>query len=260
MAEMSQEQHDPAGSTGVFLYGVVPSDVEPEAGAEGIGSPPGHLKTVRQDGIAALISEVRIDQPLGRPADLNTYEHILNDVALVTPVLPVRFGTVMTTADAVEDWLRARHDELESALTEFDGRIQYTVHGRFREPEFLSRLLAENAAAAELADQIRGASEMESRQQRIQLGEMIARAVEQRQQAENHDLVEAVGQYAVDSTVLPPSHEMDAVHVAWLVEMDQEEEFVQAVEEFAEQRQDLIRMRLLGPLAPYDFVAARPGG
>ena len=257
---MSQDQHDSAGSTGVFLYGVVPSDVEPDVGAEGIGSPPGQIKAVREDGIAALISEVDVDQPIGRPADLNAYEHLLNEVALVTPVLPVRFGTVMTTADAVEEWLRDRQDQLASALNEFDGRIQYTVHGRFHEPEFLSRFLAEDAAAAELADQIRGASEMESREQRIQLGQMIAQAVERRQEAENRDLVEAVGRYAVDSTVRPPSHEMDAVHVAWLVEMDQEDEFVQAVEEFAEQRKELIRMRLLGPLAPYDFVAARPGG
>jgi hypothetical protein len=120
-------------------------------------------------------------------------------------------------------------------------------------------LLAEDESAAELAEQIRGHSDEESRQQRIELGEMISHAVEQRQQAEIQELTQAAERHAVANAVRPPSHEMDAVNVAWLVEMDQEDEFIQAVEEFAEHKRDLIQMRLLGPLAPYDFVAAQPG-
>lgn len=46
------------------------------------------------------------------------------------------------------------------------------------------------------------------------------------------------------------------MNVAFLVATDDEEDFVRAVEDFAEQRRDLIRMRLLGPLAPYDLVSA----
>jgi hypothetical protein len=97
---------------------------------------------------------------------------------------------------------------------------------------------------------------METREQRIRLGEMISQAVELRREAENRELIDALTPYAVANAPRQPSNELDAMNVAFLVGADDEEDFVRAVEDFAEQRRDLIRMRLLGPLAPYDFVSA----
>ena len=245
-----------AQENGLFIYGIVPSDVEPTPEAEGVGSPPGEVTAVRHGELAALVSEVGLEEPLGRPDDLTAYERLLDGTAVVAPVLPVRFGTVVTGADAVEDLLAAHHDRFAAALDEVEDRLQYTVHGRFDEQEFISGFLAENGAAAALADHVRGRPEMESREQRIRLGEMISQAVELRREAENRDLIDAVGRYAAADAPLPPSHELDAVRVSFLVAGDEEDEFVQAVEDFAEQRRDLIRMRLIGPLAPYDFVSA----
>ncbi|MGY0005596.1 GvpL/GvpF family gas vesicle protein [Micromonospora sp. I033] len=245
-----------AQQNGLFLYGIVPSDVEPTPEAEGVGSPPGEVTAIRHGELAALVSEVGLEEPLGRPADLTAYERLLDGTAVVAPVLPVRFGTVVTGADAIEDLLAAHHDRFAAALDELEDRLQYTVHGRFDEQEFISGFLAENDAAAALADEVRGRPEVESREQRIRLGEMISQAVELRREAENRDLIDAVSRYAVADAALPPSHELDAVRVSFLVADDEEDEFVQAVEDFAERRRDIIRMRLIGPLAPYDFVSA----
>ncbi|GAA3756678.1 GvpL/GvpF family gas vesicle protein [Micromonospora maritima] len=242
--------------TGLFIYGIVPSDVEPTPDAEGVGTPPGEVLAIRHGELAALVSEAGLEEPLGRPADLTAYERLLDGTAEVAPVLPVRFGTVVTGEDAVHDLLAAHHDRFADALAEFEDRVQYTVHGRFDEREFIGELLAGDPDAAALADQVRGRPEVESREQRIRLGEMISQAVELRREAENRAAVDAVDGLVVADSPRQPSHELDAVNVAFLVRVDDEEEFVRAVEEFAEQRRDLIRMRLIGPLAPYDFVSA----
>ncbi|MFR9779310.1 GvpL/GvpF family gas vesicle protein [Micromonospora sp. MS34] len=245
-----------ADTNGLFIYGIVPSDVETTPDAEGVGNPPGAVTVIRHGELAALVSAVGLEEPMGRPADLTAYEQLLNGTAEVAPVLPVRFGTVVTGEDAVDELLEAHHDRFAGALDELENRRQYIVHGRFDESAVVGGFLAENASAAALADQVRGRSEAESREQRIRLGEMIGQAVELRREAENRSLIEAVGRHTVANVARPPSHELDAVNVAFLVGADDEEEFVRAVEEFAEQRRDLIRARLRGPLAPYDFVSA----
>ncbi|MFU8874868.1 GvpL/GvpF family gas vesicle protein [Micromonospora sp. SL4-19] len=245
-----------AQETGLFIYGIVPSDVEPTPEAEGVGSPPGEVTAIRHGELAALVSAVGLEEPLGRPADLMAYETLLDGTVVVAPVLPVRFGTVVTGEDAVDELLDAHHDRFAAALAELEDHLQYTVHGRFDEQEFIGGFLAGNASAAALADQVRGRPEAESREPRIRLGEMISQAVELHREAENRELIDAVGRYAVADVARPPSHELDAVNVAFLVGTDDEEEFVRAVEEFAEQRRGLIRMRLRGPVAPYDFVSA----
>jgi hypothetical protein len=254
---MTDKPSQPAGETGLFVYAIVPSDVEPTGDAEGIGSPPSQVTTIRQGKLAALVSEIDLAQPLGRPADLMAYQRLLDATAAVAPVVPVRFGAVLGDAGAVRDLLDAHQDRFATALGELESRVQYTVRGRFDEAEFIGALLERDAAVAALADQIRGRPEPECRQQRIQFGELVNRAVERSRDAETQELIDAVGPHAVTHAAGPPSHELDAMNVSFLVDLDNEEEFVQAVRDFAEQRRNLVQMRLLGPLAPYDFVSAQ---
>ncbi|NYF55604.1 GvpL/GvpF family gas vesicle protein [Micromonospora purpureochromogenes] len=245
-----------ANETGLFIYGIVPSDVEPTPDAKGVGDPPGEVTAVRHGDIAALVSEVGLEEPVGRPADLTAYQELLDGTAAVAPVLPVRFGTVVTGPDAVVDLLDAHQDRFADALDEFEGKIQYILHGRYDEQAVIGAVLAENPAAADLAAQVRGQPEDATREHRIRLGEIISQAVELRREADNAELVQALSAVSVANAIRPPSGELDSVHAAFLVEADREAEFVDAAEEFAGPRRQLMRIRLLGPLAPYDFVSA----
>ncbi|WP_433264783.1 GvpL/GvpF family gas vesicle protein [Micromonospora vinacea] len=245
-----------ADETGLFVYGLVPADVEATPDAAGVGDPPGEVTVIRHGDIAALVSAVPLDTPLGRSADLRAYQDLLDGTAAVAPVLPVRFGTVVTGPDAVLDLLRPHHDRFAAALAEFEGRVQYVVHGRFEERALLRGILDENPTAARLAEQVRGRAEAATREPRIRLGELISQAVELRRETENRRLLDASAEYVVSTQLRPPSHEMDAAHVAVLVDTDREAALVDALEEYAQDRRGLLRLRLLGPLAPYDFVAA----
>ncbi|MEU4336788.1 GvpL/GvpF family gas vesicle protein [Micromonospora lupini] len=243
-----------ADETGLFIYGLVPADVEATPDAAGVGDPPGEVTVVRHGDLAALVSEVPLEAPLGRAADLRAYQELLDGTAVVAPVLPVRFGTVVTGPDAVLDLLRPHHDRFAAALAEFEGRVQYVVQGRFDEQALLRAVLDESPAAAGLADQVRGRAEAASREPRIRLGELISQAVELRREAENRRLLDVTAEYVVATQLRPPTHEMDAAHVALLVDTDREDALVDVLETYAQDRRGLLRLRLLGPLAPYDFV------
>ncbi|WP_198602342.1 GvpL/GvpF family gas vesicle protein, partial [Rhodococcus opacus] len=83
-------------TTGVYVYGIVPADVEAEDDAVGVDD--SRVSTVRHGDIAALVSEISVDRPIGKPADLQAHAHLLDGVARVAPVLPLRFGAVLTDA------------------------------------------------------------------------------------------------------------------------------------------------------------------
>jgi hypothetical protein len=55
--------------------------------------------------------------------------------------------------------------------------------------------------------------------------------------------------------VRPPTHDEDAANVALLVDAARRDEFEGAVDRLAQEWRDRVDVRLLGPLAPYDFVA-----
>lgn len=240
---------------GVYVYGIVPGDVRAEAGTSGLGDPPGELRVVRHGEVAALVSDVRLDRPLGRPQDLLAHEELLDAIAAEVPVLPLRFGSMLASDDAVARQLLAEHgDEFAAMLRELDGHAQYIVRGRYAEQAVLAEILADDKRAAALRDEIASTDPDAAREQRIALGELVSEAIEAKRTADTRALGEALGDMVAASVVRPPTHEFDAAHAAFLVRNDQAGELRQAVKQLAGQWQGRIELRLIGPLAAYDFV------
>jgi Gas vesicle synthesis protein GvpL/GvpF len=240
---------------GLLLYGVVPADVEPTADAQGVGDPPGPVQVISHNHIAALVSEVRVDQPLGRPNELRAYEQLLDGTAAVAPVLPVRFGAVLADEDAVIDLLSRYEEAFRSALDELEGRVQYAVRGRYVEEVLLTEVLNESVEAQQLREQIRQLPVDASINLRAELGELVHQAVEAKRDADTQRLVDALAPLADEVLVRPATHEQDITNLALLVETDRSAEFENGVSQLAEEWADRATLRLLGPLAPYDFVA-----
>jgi hypothetical protein len=242
-------------STGTYVYGLVPADVEMSEDVLGVGNPPGKVRLIRHGEIGALVSEVSLTSRLGTPDDLVTHERLLDATAAEVPVLPIRFGAVMTTPDGVVDeLLEPHHDDFLAALNELEGRVEYVIKARYVERTVLTEILAENPEAARLREEIRTQPEELTRQARIQLGELVERAIAAKRQADTEALTEDLASLGVLIAERPPSHEHDAAQVAVLIEAERDDELEEVVEEFAAGAEGRITLRLLGPLAPYDFV------
>jgi hypothetical protein len=262
-APAKSEQTAKAGnSRGWYVYGIVPGDVELDPETRGVGDPPAKVDLVRSGDLAALVSEVDKDQPLGRPEDLMAHQQLLDAAAPEAPVLPLRFGAVLSDKDAVaSELLDANHDDFAAALSELEGRVQFVVKGRYEEDAVLKEVLAENPEADDLREQIRAhGDEDATRDLRIQLGEMISEAITAKREADTRKVGDALEPVAVASNVREPSHERDAANVAVLVETAKQDDLERAVSELAKEWEGRVDVRLLGPMAPYDFVVTKAPG
>ncbi|MCA2225698.1 GvpL/GvpF family gas vesicle protein [Nonomuraea aurantiaca] len=245
-------------TAGVYIYGLVPEDVEVSSDARGVGDETSEIRLVRHGEIAALVSDVTLDRPLGTPDDLFRHGALLDATAAEVPVIPLRFGSVMTNEEAVvEELLTPHHDEFRSALDELEGRAEYVIKGRYVDQTLFREVLSEIPEAAQLREQIQGQPEDLTRNARIRLGELINQAVVAKREADTQAVAEEVGPLATLTVIREPSHEQDAVHVAVLMETDRQDELERVVNEFAERWSERVEMRILGPLAPYDFITAR---
>ncbi|MFI6600247.1 GvpL/GvpF family gas vesicle protein [Nonomuraea sp. NPDC050536] len=248
--------------TGTYVYGVVPADVEVAEDARGVGDPPAPVKVVRHGELAALVSDVALDRPLGRPDDLVAHEQLLDATAAEVPVLPFRFGAVLANAEAVtEELLTPHHDELVEALKELEERAEFVVKGRYVEQAVIREVLDENPQVAQLRDEIKEQPEEVSQAARIQLGEIVNQAINAKREADTQALVVVLQPLTDFVVVRDPSHELDAAHLAVLIETERQDELQEAVDEFAQEHEGRIELGLRGPLAPWDFVAAaKPEG
>jgi hypothetical protein len=244
-----------ARTTAVYVYGIVPADVEVEPEAEGIGNPPAPVKVVREGDIAALVSPISTDEPLGRPECLQAHARLLDGTAAVAPVLPMRFGAVVANEEAVADeLLRQNHDEFAAALRALEGHAQYVVKGRYEEGTILREVVSESADAQHLRQQLAGMSEEASRQARMALGEIVVNGLESKRIADTEAVIKALDGIAKQVNNREPTHELDAVNLAVLAAVDDEADLQDVVDDLTREWNGRVQVRLLGPLAAYDFV------
>lgn len=245
--------------TGYLVYGVVPGDVEETGDARGLGD--AAVTVVTHGRVGALVSEVTLDRPLGKPDDLVAYQRLLDSTATAVPVLPMRFGAVMTDIDAVEGLLADQHDRYADLLERIDGHAEFVVRARYVMDSVLPEILESNEEAGELRDAIRGQPEELTGNARLRLGEIVYQTIEAERQRDTRRLVEVLGDTVAECRELPPTHEEDAAHLAVMVPTAKRDEFDEALRKLADDEwRGWATVRLLGPLAPYDFVQASENG
>ena len=260
--ETSALQGGEPRARGWYIYGIVPGDVEMNDDTRGVGNPPGKVGVVRHGDIAALVSEIDTSQPLGRPEDLLAHQQLLDSASTEAPILPLRFGAVVANQEAVTGELLApHHDAFAKALSELEGCAEFVVHGRYVEEKILAEVLSEDTEAARLRDGIRAAGDEDAtRDEQIRLGELISYAITAKREADTRAAGDAIASHCVATSVRQPAHELDAVNVALLVKTAEQAGLEKAVEKLARDWTGRVNMRLLGPMAPYDFVTtSQPG-
>jgi hypothetical protein len=239
--------------TATYVYGLVGADAKLPDDLTGLG-PSGTVSTIAHGDVAAIVSDVPTDRPLGTRDDLLAHETVVDAVAASAAVLPMRFPAVVEADGVVDELLAPNHDRFVAALGELEGRVQYTLKGRYERDVVLGEVLEEHPEIRELQAEIRDLPEDATYHQRLRLGELVVGALEERRDAEAARLAQRLQAYAVGVAEHHPGQPDDVVNTAFLVERERTQEFEDAVEGLGEELHGRVRLRLLGPLAPYDFV------
>jgi hypothetical protein len=210
--------------------------------------------------LAALVSEAPAGLVKANRRNLMAHSAVLQAVIEQTCVLPMRFGVVMPSADAVRDVLLAEHeDRLLVQLDAFEQLVELDLKLLCPEEVLLRRVLKEEPDLAELNERLRGQSEDATYYERIRLGELVAQAAEARRAALLQQVVVRLEPLAVETEVAEPTHDEMLVNVAFLVARDRVAEFDDAVTALDGELGTHVRTNYVGPLPPYRFVDTATG-
>jgi Gas vesicle synthesis protein GvpL/GvpF len=238
----------------VYLYGVVQAHDGTEVEAPGVGAPDAGVRRIAHRDVAALVSDIEAG-PLAAARELRAHWRVLEDAIARATVLPVRFGTVLESDEAVvERFLTPRHDELARQLAELAGKVQLTVKGSYEEDRLMRGVVDGSPTIARLRESVRGRPKAATYYDRIKLGELVAAEVEQARERDTVLVLERLGPLAVATRHEPPSSPEGAVNTAFLVERTRVDEFSRAVAALTDELGDRMRLRYVGPLPPYSFT------
>lgn len=239
--------------TATYVYGLVASDAELPPDLVGIG-PSGRVSTIPHRRLAALVGDVPTDRALGTRDDLVGHERVLDLVASSEAVLPMRFPAVVEREGVVDELLAPHHDRFVEILAGLRGRVQFTLKGSYQQDVVLRELVETDEEIRSLRDRIDGLPEEATYYDRIRLGELVVGALEARREDDAARMLRALEPSAIRTVQRRPTDPQDVINAAFLVERAVQDEFCDAVEAVGREFEGRALLRLLGPLAPYDFV------
>ncbi|WP_067464681.1 GvpL/GvpF family gas vesicle protein [Actinomadura macra] len=248
----------PQGPTPQYVYGVIHAGAEIPSGITGLDDRP---VTAAGDGgrCAAVISDLPAGRALGERADLVAHQRVLNTLLDAgVAVVPFRFGAALSDRAAVEkDLLAGNAERLGQVLDQLEGRVEMRVKATYVQDAVLAEIMQDEPEVAELAARLREVPADAADAvyyDRVRLGELIARAMERRREHDGQALLEAAAPGAEAFVRKTPAREEDVLDASFLVDQGRRADFERAVDKLGEAHSERVRIRLIGPLPPYDFV------
>ena len=240
---------------GWFVYAVVDADSTLPGDLTGLDDQP--VQTVECGRVAAVVSRFRLERPPGRSADLLAFHRVVDGLAdAVEAVVPVSFGSVMLDE---ESHLRGPPGAQRGLVRRARRRRAGTRAAHRAGPLRPGRAAAGGRRRGPRDRPAARADPRPSRGSRTRRAGAARRARGRGRRASSYGSTPRP--CSRTSCRSPPPTWCDPVSglervldVAVLVDAAQREELENRLEVLAEEVHGRIRLRLLGPTAPYDFA------
>jgi hypothetical protein len=270
IAVAPRQQH-PATERGLYVYCVVSADAKLPAGLLGVEANGAPTLLAHED-LAAVVSHVplaefeeeRLREHLADMAwverTARAHEHMLEMIAGVTTLIPMRMCSIYRSEDGVREMLAHEHDALNAALEHLRGRAEWAVKVFAEQPPRATT----PAAEPEAAEQPNSGTDYMRRRQ----SERDARwTVDEELHAVSLTIHERLSEIAVGAITAPLQRSEVSGHEGqmllngvYLVESEHEQAFLGLVEQLGDEYAPLgLVLEPTGPWPAYNFVPGAIG-
>jgi len=238
----------------LWIYGIVPAGAELDELASREGLP--EVWLIELGDIAALVGEFSNQKDEQVAQQALWHAQVLEAAVHDAPVVPVAAGTVVDGGDdAVADELLEQHrDQFARYLQAVEPYVQMTLKVTYERDAVLREIIDSDQEIARLRASTHDRDEVESREGRVRLGELISAAVERLRERDADPILSLLNEIA--SRVAKDELEEDfmVLNASFLVARERLDEFNAGVEEIAEEGLGRTHFVLLGPMPAYSFL------
>jgi len=250
-----RKMKDAGQAEGRYLYAIIACPEPREFKTRGIGERGDVVHTINYRRLAAAVSASPIVEYENSRRNMMAHTVVLEEIMTECDILPVRFGTVATSAEAIEkQLLAARYEEFTALLEEMHGRVELGLKAFWHEGAAFEEVVRENERIRQLRAALQGRSLEETYYERIQLGEEVEKAL---------NLIRARDEEAILTRLKTFSHKTRTnkiisdrmvLNAAFLIERENSAAMDEAVKRLDEDFRDRLMFKYVGPVPPYNFV------
>ena len=238
---------------GKYIYGIIETAQDHRFGEIGLLGE--EVFTMGIDRLAMVISHYSTDeegQVKSSRKNLLAHQRVLERVMEEHVILPMKFGTIAQSMGEIHNILIRHEQNILRNLRNLDNKVELGVKAFWKDmPSIYNEVLERNEAIQSKKIEIAG---KENTNDLIEIGQMVEQALLDKKEEEAEQILEELKPLAMDSTQGKLMGEAMFLNASFLVSKGQEVVFDNQMEELGEKLGDRVKLKYVGPLAPYNFV------
>jgi len=236
----------------LYVYAVSAADVVLPEGITGLGGEPVHLVPVGR--LAAVVSDTDLDVVRPERRFLSAHQAVLTRIIADADLLPMAFGMISDSEEAVRQLLAEHFAVLSRQLTRISGRVEMTVRLRWQEDDTFRVFVDRFPELRKRRDACFNGRREPSQMELLELGRIFEKLLQREREDKTGMALAMLGQVAVEVKTVDPASEQLMFDLNCLVDRSHESRFDTTVEELASKLGDEFVLEVRGPWPPYNFV------
>jgi hypothetical protein len=246
-------QQATATATGQYIYAIVAAaDSQTIGKLRGIDG--GEVYPISGSRVAAIVSDVPARRIRPERRHLAAHQAALQQLMHTTTMLPVAFGIIADGPIDVRRTLLLNQEELQEQLRRVAGCVEMGLRVTWDVPNIFEYLVNTHVELRDARDRLFRGGREPSREDKIELGRLCERVLNQERNAHTEQVLEALRPHCAEIRENKPRDEREIVHLACLVDRGARAEFEQAVVDAATPFDANYRFDYNGPWPPHHFV------
>jgi hypothetical protein len=242
---------------GKYIYCIIESKQERNFGSIGIGERGDEVLTIGYDDLSMVVSNhpIPASRLTANRANMLAHQKAIEEVMKeFDSVLPVRFGTIASSADEIRNLLDRRYKEFRNTLRDMDHKVELGVKGRWMDMGVIfNEIVEENEVIRNLRQRLQG-KDVRDMQAKIDLGQLVKEELDKKKQKQAEEIVDRLRITSCDYKLNKTYGDMNFMNAAFLVDKGREKEFDNIIDDLGDQYKARMNFMYAGPLPVFNFV------
>lgn len=237
------------------LYALCASnDSKPSYKIRGLESAP--VYAIDQSGLRAVVSDTLSTRLRPDRRNITAHQAVLHSLTEDNTVLPMRFGVIARSAEAIQNLLAANQKTIREHFERLNGCVEMGLRVSWDVANIYEYYVASHPVLREARDEIwdRNANNGDHRDEKIRLGNLYQslRSADRKEFTEK--VKEVLFDYSEDIIETPVKREKDVMNLACLVKRQRLDEFAKGVFQASKLFDNIYLFDYTGPWAPHNFI------
>jgi hypothetical protein len=237
---------------GQYIYCIIPTTQESNFGAIGIDGE--EVLTIGHDNLAMVVSSHPMDKLVVNKENMLIHEKVIERVMTdYDSVLPVRYGTIASTADEVRNLLGRRSREFESTLSEMDHMVELGVKGLWNNMDVIYKEIEQDNIDIKTEKEKIQSLDSAAKEVKVEIGKKVEAALIQKKEDEAYEIADKLRRLAYEVKLNKTTVDEMFMNASFLVGRGREKEFDNVMDDLSDEYKDRIKFLYAGPLPIFNF-------